>query len=163
MLSLWESIVFSCISSPIILTGLITNSTIIIIIFNKESLKTASNLLSLPLFISGFVSSVILLPMTNVKIFIEPSASKYLCNSIIILHYIILVINIMTIVCFISFRLLHNMIPQFMARFSKKQVLLFSYGLICLVALGLMVRILLQSSSIISVCLMEEVLSSSLR
>ena len=165
MLSTIENIIFLVLATPIIISGLISNPSIIAITLKNINTRTTLNLLTLPIYFVGFTSIAILIPLVILNVYINNDSSSTLCNIIIILHYMLCIIFFLSILVLLSLRLIYLIFPTFLNRFTIKQVLLTTFGLIFLVTLSFLINMLTKTNSVIliPICAQSPAEGSALR
>ena len=131
---------------PIIIFGFFSNASVLFLIFKKIGKSTILTLLTLPLFLCGLFTSILLLPLAIINsVFLEPSIS----SAVIILQYIYCEVFMMTIISIILLKFGCLISPTLLSRFSRKNIMFAFLGLNILVTLGFLIKLLLTTDSII--------------
>ena len=147
---------------PIMIIGVFSNSFLLFLIFKNVSSQSSLNLLSLPFFFSGLVSSLILLPLVIINIF---HPSPILCTITGIIHYAIQSICLITLLSLILLRSIYIFRPRFLTKYTSKHITMFSTIMIILLSFIMTVIIFQQGifPTIFPTCQMVEMDPSSLR
>ena len=139
-----DNIVYLLFLLPIIIFGFFGNASILFIIFKKMEKSTLLTLLTLPLFLCGLFASVLLLHLAVINVFLEPSTS----SAVIVLYYVYCEVFFETITLIIFLKFCCLISPTFLSRFSRKNILFATFGLIIFVTFGILIKLLLTTDSI---------------
>ena len=155
------SIVFG-LFMPVMIIGVVSNGFLLFLIFKNVNNQSSLNLLSLPFFIAGILSALVLLPLTIINLFKPPSI---LCYSAGITHYGIQSICEVTLLCLILLRSVYIFWPRFLTRYTSKQITISCIIIIILLS-SFMTFLIFQQDifpTIFPACQMEEVEGSPFR
>ena len=155
------SVVFA-LFMPVMIIGVVSNGFLLFLIFKNVNNQSSLNLLSLPFFIAGILSALVLLPLTIINIFNPPSI---LCYSAGITHYGIQSICEVTLLCLILLRSIYIFQPRFLTKYTSKQITI-SCIIIIIFLSSIMTFFIFQQNifpTIFPACQMEQIEGSSFR
>ena len=147
---------------PVMIIGVVSNGFLLFLIFKNVNNQSSLNLLSLPFFIAGILSALVLLPLTIINIFNPPSI---LCYSAGIAHYGIQSICEVTLLCLILLRSIYIFRPRFLTKYTSKQITI-SCIIIIIFLSSVMTFFIFQQNifpTIFPACQMEQIEGSSFR